>query len=369
PEVIGEVVSLIASGIHSQKPEADVVAWDWSWNVIEDDPQSEIIAQLPAGVTLMADFERGTPIERGGRKTLADEYALSIPGPSPRAAAHIRQARARSMKVMAKAQVGCTWELSLLPNIPVLELVGRKFQAMREAGLNGAMESWTLGAYPSLNWDVARMYYGDARPTPAEAVLSATTARYGAEAARRALPAWEIFSRAFSEYPYSNGLVYSSVVQCGPAHMVWLTPTGKRARILHSYDALNWTSPYGPELAARLFRKLGEEWRNGVEVLRAALAGLPAAAGDIRIAEAAGLYFESIANQITIHARRGKEEATELRLLLEDEIRIATRFLALCEADSLIGFEASLQYFCLPLDIREKIAACRYQHAQLGVAR
>jgi hypothetical protein len=283
-----------------------------------------------------------------------------VPGPSPRAAAHLKQARKQGLKTMAKAQVGCTWELSLLPNIPVLNLVARKFEAMRRKGLDGVMASWTLGAYPSLNWDVVKQYYGAARPAPKEAVLSAVTARYGAEAARRAMPAWEIFSEAFLEYPYSNSLVYSSPVQCGPAHLVWLKPTGERQKILHSYDALGWTSPYGPELASELFARLGERWAKGVEVLRAAWAEVPGTEAELRIAEAAGLYFQSIANQIRIHHLRGKDTAAVKRLL-GDEEKIATRFLALCEADSRIGFEASLQYFYLPLDIREKIAACRWQ--------
>ena len=124
--------------------------------IVEDDPQQHIIAELPSTVTLMVDFERGMSIERDGVRSTVDEYSLSTSGPSPRAAAHIQQARGRGMRVWAKLQVGNTWELGLLPYIPVPHLVARKLAQIRVAGISGAMESWTLGGYPSLNWLVAR---------------------------------------------------------------------------------------------------------------------------------------------------------------------------------------------------------------------
>jgi hypothetical protein len=46
--------------------------------------------------------------------------------------------------------------------------------------------------------------------------------------------------------------------------------------------------------------------------------------------------------------------------LLRKEIRLATEFLDITRADARFGYEPSIQYFFLPLDIREKIAACRY---------
>lgn len=57
---------------------------------------------------------------------------------------------------------------------------------------------------------------------------------------------------------------------------------------------------------------------------------------------------------------RGKrEEHVQVRNFIESELRIAEEFLLLCEADPRIGFEPSLQYFYLPLDVREKILWCR----------
>src|SRR3954465_385444 len=40
---IGEVVRLIRDGAHQASPAATVIAWDWSWGIVEDDPQRAII--------------------------------------------------------------------------------------------------------------------------------------------------------------------------------------------------------------------------------------------------------------------------------------------------------------------------------------
>ncbi|MGC4054861.1 MAG: hypothetical protein QM757_38965 [Paludibaculum sp.] len=359
--VIGEVVDLIRQGARQAAPRVRIHAWDWSWGVVEDDPQSEVIAALPKDVTLQVDFERGTPAMRMGRQTLIDEYSLSVPGPSPRAERHIAQAKQRGMGVLAKVQIGNSWELGLLPFVPVPDLIAAKCAALRSSGVQGAMLSWTLGTWPSVNWLVARQFVGDRVPTADEALTRAAEERYGRAGIDGARKAWSIFSRAFAEYPYSNSLVYSSVVQQGPAHPLWLEPSGQRPKILNSFDDLGWTQPYGPDAVSQAFRRMAQSWREGVQAFQSVARGGGARAqADQRIHRAGELYFASIANQVEIHSIRANPAARmRLRALIEDELRIAEQFLPLCEEDPRIGFEASLQYFYLPQDVREKILWCR----------
>lgn len=152
--VIGEVVDEIRKGARSSAPQVRILAWDWSWGVVEDDPQSATIAALPKDVTLQVDFERGTPATRMGRKTLIDEYSLSIPGPSPRAERHIAQAKQRGMGAMAKVQIGNSWELGLLPFIPVPDLIAAKCAALRSSGVRARCSPgpWAHGRVPTGWW-------------------------------------------------------------------------------------------------------------------------------------------------------------------------------------------------------------------------
>lgn len=370
PEVIAQVVQLMDQGAHSVAPDARVIAWDWSWEIVEDNPQKQIIDRLPSSATLMVDFERSTVIEREGVKSTVEEYSLSVVGPSPRAAAHIRMGKARGMDVMAKIQVGNTWEVGLVPYIPVEQLVARKFEAMRAAGITGAMESWTLGGYPSLNWEVAEAFYhgytagGDGNLEKFAATI------YGASVAKRVVRAWRLFSDAFEQYPFSDSLVYSSVVQCGPAALLYFEPTGLTPRIMNSYDSLDWTQPFGPKIVADLFEKMASGWNAGLKELEGLMNDVPASqrhqvAKDIGVCRAIGLYFRSIANQVRFHASRQHWKTSlaglnTMKLLVKDEITAARQFLEVCSQDSRLGFEASLGYLYLPLDIREKLVACQY---------
>jgi hypothetical protein len=51
---------------------------------------------------------------------------------------------------------------------------------------------------------------------------------------------------------------------------------------------------------------------------------------------------------------------TELERLLRREIAAARRMFALQMADSRLGFEASNQYYYVPMDLVEKVLNCRY---------
>ena len=50
----------------------------------------------------------------------------------------------------------------------------------------------------------------------------------------------------------------------------------------------------------------------------------------------------------------------EIKQLLESEIDLARQLYTLVREDSRIGFEPSCQYFYLPLDLVEKVVACRW---------
>ena len=93
---------------------------------------------------------------------------------------------------------------------------------------------------------------------------------------------------------------------------------------------------------------------------------------DLGLAEAAGLHFRSVANQIRfIMARNtllaGSSNDAErdaqievARKAVADEIETATRLFALTLEDTRIGYEASNHYYYLPLDLVEKVVNCRY---------
>ena len=88
------------------------------------------------------------------------------------------------------------------------------------------------------------------------------------------------------------------------------------------------------------------------------------------MAEAAAIHFRSAANQARfVQARRTlavAKDATEsgsalkvLETTLKNEIALAKKLYAIQSRDSRIGFEASNQYYYVPMDLAEKVLNCR----------
>lgn len=375
-EVVAEVIEVISRGIRKVQPSAEVVVWDWSWPIIEDDPQANLISLLPSDVSLMVDFERGSQIERGGIDNIVNEYCLSVPGPSPRAAAHLKLAREKGMKRMAKIQLSTTWECGSIPFIPVLPLLGKKFENMIDHEVQGAMESWTLGSYPSVNSDLARHYYWSTDLSLEESMRQVAAARYGEEASLQIVQSWKIFSQAFGRYPFSNSVVYSSQVPYGPAHPLYFFETGRPPTLQNTRDSLKWTQPFGPDIVADQFLQMAEKWEEGLEIFRSALdkvppVRIPEARKDFGVARALFLHYKSVANQIRFLQKRDRLESSSdsswteaeietLKKIVAEEQELAVELFPICKADSTIGFEAFFQYIYRPHDLLEKIVNCQH---------
>ena len=188
-------------------------------------------------------------------------------------------------------------------------------------------------------------------------------------------------SDAYRQYPFHVSVVYTCPVQIGPANPLYPAKTGYSATMWGiPYDDLNgWRGPYPPEVFAGQFEKMAQGSRAGVAELQQAVEKTPPprrseAQADLRYARAAGIHFQSVANQArfvlardalskgrgTQSPEEGNRLRDEIQRCLESEIRLARQLYTLVREDSRIGFEPSCQYFYLPLDLVEKVVNCRW---------
>jgi hypothetical protein len=408
-EVIAEVNAAIAGGIRRAGSETRFIAWDWGWR---DEWAEAIIERLPPESWLMSVSEWSLPIERGGVASEVGEYSISAVGPGPRAQRHWEWARRRGLKRIAKIQAGNTWELSAVPYIPAVANVARQAANLQACSVDGLMLGWTLGGYPSPNLEVVaevmRPTTNDQRPTtdgpgarsqePGAALLSVARRRFGDGAAPAVVEAWQAFSAAFSQFPYHGGVVYQAPLQLGPANLLWEEPTGYRATMVgFPYDDLDaWRSIYPPEVFAAQLDAVADGFERGIEGLERALNTAPttnpgaldrnAIDSEIAVARVVAIHYRSVANQVRfVLARRALAAATSaedagpqldtLEQLLLAEHGLAGELYAIQSGDSRIGFEASNQYYYVPLDLIEKMLNCRdlltrwlpAQRARLGI--
>lgn len=376
-EVIIEINRAIAKGVWGGNRNASVIVWDWGWH---DDWAEAIIRGLPDGVHLMSVSEWDLPIERGGIPHRVGEYSMSCVGPGPRAQRHWGWAKQRGLKTLAKVQVNCTWELSAIPYIPVMDLVGRHMANLSKLDIDGLMVSWTLGGYPSPNLELVHRFAQDPPPDLETTLADLARGRFGSSAAPKALRAWSAWSRAFQEYPFDIRLLYAGPCQVGPANPLFPESTGHAATMVgfpHD-DLTTWRSVYPAEIFIQQFDRLAEGWRGGLELMREAIAEAESetcrtnAEEDLQLAEAAYAHFRSVANQARFVLSRDQlasgslsDSEREDRLgtmkhVAEEEIELAERLFDLTSKDSRIGYEASNHYYYYPLDLVEKVINCEY---------
>jgi len=377
PEVIAEINCAIAAGVWRGNPKAKVIIWDWMWPEEWFEP---IVSRLPRNAYLMTVSEWDKPIVRGGVASKVDEYSISAVGPSERAEYRWSLAKKYGLKTSAKLQVNTTWELSTLPYLPVLNLVAQHCANLTREDMNSLMLSWSLGGCPSPNLKLVKVFSQKPAPAVNEALTQVATEYYGAAAAPDVLAAWSKFSDAFTEYPFSRGMLYLCPIQQGPANLLYPAPTGYPATMVgFSYDALSsWVAVYPVEVFASQFEKVAAGWQSGLTAFEAAVAKTKTdvqtanAKADLRIAEAAYLHFKSVANQVrftqgrnmllekTLTAEQRHSQIDIIKSVAADEIGLAQRLYQLAKEDSRIGFEASNQYHYLPLDLVEKVVNCEY---------
>lgn len=382
-DILAEVVGVIEEGVHRGNPEADVLISDWGWRGHGDAP--DIIARLPRSVCLMSVSEWNLPIERGGVKSVVGEYSISSVGPGPRAPRHWKAAREAGLATGTEIQFNNTCEIASIPYLPVLDLVAEHCHNLAaSADLDAMLIGWTMGGYPSPNIRLSWLLSRKPAPDPDAVLDELALERYGPEGAPHARKAWTLMSDAFREYPFHIAVVYTSPVQWGPANPLYAARTGYSATMWGiPYDDLDgWRGPYPPDVFAAQFEKVAKGWQPGIAELQAAVELAPTdrrreAESDLRLARAAAIHFQSVANQAryvaardalagsSLTPERRRQLQADVRRSLEHEIALARELFTLTREDSRIGFEPSCQYFYLPLDLVEKVVNCRWLLARL----
>jgi len=381
-DIVGELHEAIVAGVEREAPDAKVIAYDWGWGA----GSADVIKQLPSSVWLMSVSEWSLPVRRGGVDSVVGEYSISAVGPGPKALRHWEIAQQRGLKTVAKVQLNNSWELSSVPYLPVLDLVGQHCLNLKKQGVDGLMLSWSLGGYPSLNLELASLLGEMKEPDLDVALQQLAEKHFGSEAAPHVRSAWKLFSDAFQEFPFHISVLYTAPQQMGPANLLYGEPTGYQATMvgLPYDDFASWGGPFPPAVLAAQMEAVAAGWLKGIAELEAALTSVPAEGrsqieSDLRVAKAAYQHFQSVANQIRFIMARDAQMAAaadadkaaaknEQLAALDQEIAAASQLFDLAVADSRLGYEPSNHYFYVPLDLVEKVVNCEYLKSQLQPA-
>ncbi len=151
-------------------------------------------------------------------------------------------------------------------------------------------------------------------------------------------------------------------------NLLFAEPSGYVATMIgFPYDDLDrWCgNHYSEDIFEEQFKKLSEGWNEGMKYLQEANAEVKGEFKDnyddlLNVAEATYCHFRSTYLQIRFVRLRNAGKKLECLPVLDEEIELAERLLAVVYRDSRIGFEASNHYYYTANDLKEKVLNCEY---------
>ncbi len=349
-DVVSEVNRIIYEAATAVDPKINLIAWSWSWRIIEGLDVADCIARTPKGVSIMSNSEERLKYSIAGVENEVEDYTMSLPAPSETAKNTWKLIKDTGHKVAAKIQINNTWECSAVPYIPVFGLVSGHIERLLAAGVDDIMLSWTLGGAPSPNIKIASSYFFDGDDN-----MDMLKTLYGknADIVRKAT---DIMGEAFKEYPFSVQTVYAGPMFTGPANLMFSKPSGLKATMTgYPYDTVEkWCGPFTPEILESQFEKLSVKWYEGIKLLSA----MPDSEVT-NVATACYDIFRSVYNQIKYIRLRQQNAYKEMIEVLKEEEQLAISLYEISLKHRTVGFEASNHYVFTPYMFIEKVLNCR----------
>jgi hypothetical protein len=377
-EIINYALSAMEKGMHDVAPEARLINWLYAAKAEKlANWYKEIPRHTPENVILQFNYESGGELEHLGRTHIGGDYWLSYVGPSERFKRITESAISSGSQMSAKIQVGCSHEIATVPFIPVPSLLYRKYREMHKLGVSHVMQCWYFGNYPGLmNKAAGLLAFEDFSDNERDFLLKLARIDWG-QCSEKVVKAWELFTEAYSNYPFTNAFQY-----WGPMHdgVVWplylfhawkpLAPTWQLDSGTSGDCIAECLGDYSIEEAMELCRRMSEKWNEGVAVmtdLRKHFSGSSARLKDIALAEAIGLQFASGYDILHFYALREKlfkasddsknDILDKMEAVVLKEMDISRRMIELCENDSRLGFHSEAEgYKYFPEKLKWRIS-------------
>ena len=267
-EVFSEINNIMSRGAKRANPNAKAIAWTWAWPR-GNDVTDEIIRHLDKDIILQAVSENNKEFVRGGMKNAVDDYSISVVGPSEPTKRVWQTAKDNGLECSAKVQLNCSWEMPGVPYLPVYDLITEHITNLKQEKIKHLMISWTLGGSPSPNVELASRLL-EKEALDGNELREFVTELYG-EAADAVLKSEGVFSRAFQEYPFDIGVLYTAPQTSGPKSPFFTQKTGLCATMTcYPFDDItSWRCRFPEDALDGQFEKVALGWREAVEILDA----------------------------------------------------------------------------------------------------
>lgn len=367
--VLAKALEVLNSGISSSG--AEFVSWTYAHRMWDTEEIRDYVRNAPSDCILMQNFEDTVVEEQLGKQRLGVDYWLSAIGPSERFRITAEEGRKTGKRIFAKMQVCCSHEVASVPYVPVPGILYKKYKAAIALGVEGVVQCWYFGNYPSIMSRAAGLLsFMDSEETEDAFLHRLAAAHFGRTNAETVVKAWRRFETGYRQYPLNILTSYYGPMHDGVVWELALKPKNfslPRTWMLQDKpdgDRLCDCLGFGHTLyeAEILSQNMKSEWEKGLEVLQTIL---PCENEMVSVSKCLGILFAS-ANRIfrfyRLRQALGEEDGNptdilyEMRQIVLEEIRASEDMKVLCEKDTRLGYHSEAEgYKFFPEKLSDRI--------------
>ncbi|MBE7063315.1 MAG: hypothetical protein E7390_05975 [Ruminococcaceae bacterium] len=368
--VLAKAVDVL-NGAFSESPGTDFISWSYAQRMWDVEEIRDYVQNAPAGSILMQNFEDTVEEEQLGKQRLGIDYWLSAIGPSKRFCVTAEEGRKTGKRIFAKMQVCCSHEVASVPYVPVPGILYKKYKAAIALGVEGVVQCWYFGNYPSVMSKAAGLLsFMDVEETEEAFLLRLAAVHFGRTNAGKIVKAWKLFETGYRQYPLNILTSYYGPMHDGVVWQLALKP--KNFSLPRTWkledkpdgDRICDCLGFGHTLpeAETLSENMKTAWDEGLKVLQEIL---PNENEMVSVSQCLGILFGS-ANRIfrfyRLRNALGEEKGNpedilkEMRQIVLEEIEASRRMAVLCGKDTRLGYHSEAEgYKFFPEKLSDRI--------------
>ena len=366
---------MFSDAIKKVAPKAKFISWTYEHRSCKTSDVIESCRLRDSSVIQMQNFEDfGRPIQLG-KKRLAYDYWLSYPGPGELMKTTARYNKECSKTTWAKIQVCSSHEISTVPYVPVPGILYDKYKYMHENGIDGVMQCWYFGNYPSMmNKGASELAYSPFFASKNEFLTHLAKTYFGKDY-KKVVKGWKLFEKGYKNFPVSVSFEWFGPMQdspCCPLHLIPVDHPLPGTWVKHELsggDRIGECLLNGHNLdeAIILTGKMKDYFNQGLQYI----SNLPTNNNYVRKEQisnalAIGYIFNSGNNVLKFYKLRhllGTKQGDALTILkqmetiVKEEIEISKNLIPICEKDSRIGYHTEANgYKIFPEKLKWRIS-------------
>ncbi len=377
-EVLATSAESLFAGFKEKNPDFETISWTYGHRIWDYDDIREYVRKSPDNMMLMQNFDDMGYEEQLGKVRQCVDYWLSYVGPSDLFKITAAEAKKHNKHMFAKIQACCSHEIASVPYIPVPGILYEKYAGAREYNVEGMMQCWYFGNYPSMMSKAAGELSFIDKFEDKKAFLKHLAGIYwGNTQAEKIASAWDEFEKGYKNYPMNIMFSYY-----GPMHdsVVWkLALKPKNFQLPRTWQTLDpvdgdrigesMLSGHDIDEVYTLLGEMKKYWRQGIEILSNINSSSNDATEQISIAKTLDLLIASGKNIIEFYMLREKlglkigdatELMTRMQELVNEEIDNSTAMISLCENDNRLGYHSEGEGFkFFPEKLKDRISSLK----------